>query len=157
MNLNVEGWKWDTSIGNMMKNMLKIQGSIAPRALINIGNFINVMGFPGLIHIQGLSSCNINIAWNKYSVDCCICIPSTLYFNCWTHFCAWFLPDPVILPVPIPASSLTENLTLFFIFGFLYVCDYSLFRNLWCTYYFHFYERLLTMSMIWCKKIPPLF
>ena len=41
------------------KYATKIQGSIAPHALMKTRYFINVTGFPGLIHQQGLVSCNI--------------------------------------------------------------------------------------------------
>ena len=66
----------------MKKDATKRRGSIAAHALIKTRNFINVMGFPGLIQKQGLSLCNINIVWSKYSVDSCICLPLTLYFTC---------------------------------------------------------------------------
>ena len=58
------------------KYATKRKGSIYPCALIKIRNFITVMGFSGLIHREGLASCNINIIWNKDSVDCCVCLPS---------------------------------------------------------------------------------
>ena len=45
----------------MKKYATKIQGSIAPRALIKTGNFITVMDFTGLIQRQGLASWNMNI------------------------------------------------------------------------------------------------
>ena len=28
-----------------------------------------------------------------FTVDWCVCLPSFHYSTCWTHFCAWFIPD----------------------------------------------------------------
>ena len=64
------------------KDATKSKGCIAPHALIKIGVFIIIMGFPGLIYGQGISSWNINILCHNVSVDCCVCIPSVLYFTC---------------------------------------------------------------------------
>ena len=62
MSLTMSGLEEDTVVGNMMeKDATKIQGSIAPHALIKTRNFITVMGFPGLIPRRGLASWNINI------------------------------------------------------------------------------------------------
>ena len=47
------------------KYATKREGSIDPRDLINKRKFINVMGFPGLIHIQGLYLWNIIIVYSK--------------------------------------------------------------------------------------------
>ena len=71
MVLNLAGQKEDIALENTMKNdATKRQGYIAPLAMIKTRNFITVMSFTGLIQRQGLSSWNINIVWNKYSVDC---------------------------------------------------------------------------------------
>ena len=64
------------------KSDTKRRGSITPRAMIKTRNFINVMGFTGLIQRQVLASWNINTVQKKYSVDCCVCFPSILYFTC---------------------------------------------------------------------------
>ena len=99
MSLTTTGWKEDTDIGNTMKkDATKIRGSIDPRDLIKTRNFITVMIFPGLIHRQGLASCNIKTICTKYSVDWCVCIPSILYFTWRTHFCDCFLRVPLINP-----------------------------------------------------------
>ena len=99
ISLTVSGQKYDTDLGSMIKKMLrKDGGSISPCALINTRNFITVIGFLVLIQRRVISSWNINIVWRKYSVDCCVCLPSILHFTCWTHFCACFLPVPLITP-----------------------------------------------------------
>ena len=59
----------------------KRHGSIAPHALIRARKFIIVVGFPGIIQIQGLVYWNINTMCHSVSVDCCVCIPSILYFT----------------------------------------------------------------------------
>ena len=64
------------------KDASKIQGSIAPHALMKTGDFIIVMGFPRQIQRQGLASWNINALCHNVSVDCCVCLPSILYFTC---------------------------------------------------------------------------
>ena len=93
------GWKDDTDLGNMMKkDATKRLGSIDPHDLIKIINFTTVMSFPGLIQRWGLASWNINIVCTKYSVYWCFCLPYIFYFNCWTHFCACFIPVPLITP-----------------------------------------------------------
>ena len=54
------------------KYATKIQGSIAPYALIIKINFTIVVFVPGLVQIQGLNSCNINIICHIVLVDCCV-------------------------------------------------------------------------------------
>ena len=61
-----------------LKVATKIQGSIDPHALIRTRNSIIAMGFPELIQIKGLASCNINILCHHFSVDCCFFLPSIL-------------------------------------------------------------------------------
>ena len=89
---------WHCSGKHDEKYATKIWDCIAPRSLIKTGKFITVMGFPGLIKIWIIDSRSINILRNKGSLDCCVCLPSTLYFTCWTHFCACFIPVPLITP-----------------------------------------------------------
>ena len=69
-------------------------------------------GFPGLIQRWGLALRNIKIVRNKDSVDCCVCIPSILYFTCWTFF-AYFIPDPLITPCYNPHVWSAWNFDLF--------------------------------------------
>ena len=58
----MEGLKEDNYVGNMTKtDATKRQVYISPHDLIKTGNFITVMGFPGLIQRQGLASWNIKI------------------------------------------------------------------------------------------------
>ena len=64
------------------KDTTKIQGSIAPHEIMNTRYFIIFVGFPGLIQRQGLASWNINALCHNVSVDCCVFIPSILYFTC---------------------------------------------------------------------------
>ena len=66
----------------MKKYATKIQGSIATRALIKTRNSIIVMEFPGLIQIQGLTSCKNRHFMLQYSVYCFVFLPSILYFTC---------------------------------------------------------------------------
>ena len=54
------------------ENMLQKIGSIAPHPLINPINFVTVMGFPGIIYIWGIASCNINIVWPIFSWLTCL-------------------------------------------------------------------------------------
>ena len=103
MRLTLEGWKEDTSQGNMMrKDATKIRSSISPGALINTINVVTVLGFLWLIQRRGLASCNINILWNRYSVDWCVCLTSILYFTCLTSICDCFIPVPLITPCSNP-------------------------------------------------------
>ena len=64
----------------MKKDDTKRRGSIDPRVLINTGTFITVMGFPGLIQIQGLASRNINIYGTNIQLVFFF-LPSILYFT----------------------------------------------------------------------------
>ena len=83
MNLSKLECTDDTALVNMVKkDATKIQDYIAPHAIIRTRNFIIVMGFPGLVQRQGLTSWNINILCHILSVDCCVCIPFVLYFTC---------------------------------------------------------------------------
>ena len=61
MILKITGWKEDTALVNMTKNMLKKRGSTAPRALIKTSNVITVMVFQGIIQRRGLALCKIKI------------------------------------------------------------------------------------------------
>ena len=65
-------------------------------------NFITDMGFPGFIQKGVLASWNINIVWNKDSFYWCVCLPYIIWFTCWTHFCACFLPVLFITPCSNP-------------------------------------------------------
>ena len=60
------------------KYTTKIQGSIAPHAMIIKRDFIIVMVFPGLFQRQGLDSWKTNIICHNFSVDCCVCLTSIL-------------------------------------------------------------------------------
>ena len=101
--LTTAGLQEDTALGNMMKKRRhKRHGSITPRAMIKTRNLTTVMGFLGLIPRWGLAPWNINIVWNKDSVGFCVYLPSILYFTCCTHFCACFLPVPLITPCSNP-------------------------------------------------------
>ena len=62
--------------------MLEMRGYIAPLALINTRDLINVVGFSGQIQRLGIASWNIKIVLNKYSADCCVCLPSVVNFTC---------------------------------------------------------------------------
>ena len=63
--VTVAWWKEDTALGNNTQNDTKKRVSIAPRDLIKTIKCINVIGFPGLIQRQWISSWNINILRNK--------------------------------------------------------------------------------------------
>ena len=115
ISLTVSGWKEDTASGNTMKkHATKRQGSIAPRALIKTRNFIIVMCFPGLTQRQVLPYWGINILCHNFSVYCCVCLPSILYFTCWTRFVLILFLFYWSLPVISHMSALIENLTLYY-------------------------------------------
>ena len=137
----------------------KKRSYIHPRSLIKKRNFITVMVFPGLFQIQGLSSWNINIVWNKYLADCCVYIPSIIYFSCWTRFCACFLTFPFITPC---SNSYVRydwnfNLVSFFFVDCFTACDDIPVIQLSYTDYIYAYNRILKMGMTQSKKIPPIF
>ena len=94
-------------------------------------------GFLGILQRQGLVSCNINIICHNVLVDCCVCLPSILYFTCWTFF--FFLPVSLI------------NHCIVFV-DYLNACDDIPFRQLICTGHIHAYDRQLKKGVIWCKK-----
>ena len=73
--LTIAGWKEDIALGNMMKNMLQ-KSSAAPRDPIKTRKVITAMGLPGLLQIQELASCKINIICNRDSVYWCVFLPS---------------------------------------------------------------------------------
>ena len=95
------------------KDATKRQGSIAPHALIITRNFIIVMGFPGLVQRQGLASWNINILCHNFSVGCWFCLPSVLYFTCWTCFVIFFFLFHLSLPVIYHMYTLIGYLILY--------------------------------------------
>ena len=64
------------------KDATKRHGSIVPHALIRTWNFIIVMVFTGLIQRKGIASWNINVLCQNVPVDCCVYLPSILYFTC---------------------------------------------------------------------------
>ena len=124
LSLTMAGWKEENALGNMVnKCAAKIKGFIDPRALINTGNFIIAINFPGLVQRQLLASWNINIIWNKGSAYFCDCIHSILYFNRLTRFCGFFLPVPLITPCSIPYVWFAWNfdLVLFLLTVLIYV------------------------------------
>ena len=122
VSLTVSGWKEYTAVSKMMiKCAIKRQGYIYPRALIKKINSITVMGFPGWIQRQGLASWNVNIICHNFSVYCCVCIPSILYFTCWTRFVLVFFLFHWLLPVIFHMSALIEMST-FYCFCWLFEC-----------------------------------
>ena len=120
--LSKVGRKEDTALGNTVKQYAtKIQGSIATHALIRTRSFIIIMGFPGLVHRQGFASWNINIPCHNFSVDCCVCLPSILYFSCWTCFVLVFLLFRWSLPIIYHMSDLVDYL-IFYCFCWMFEC-----------------------------------
>ena len=103
------------------KDATKRRGSIAPLALTKTINFITVMDFPGLFQGRGLYSWNIKIVCNKYSVNFFACIPYIIYFTRWTHFCACFIPVPLITTCSHPYVCSASNLNLYYFF-WLFEC-----------------------------------
>ena len=142
MCLSLVGYVEDTAVGHTIKkDATKRQGYIFPHDLIRTWNFIFIMGFPGLIQRKVLSSWNINVLCHNVSVDCFVCLPSILYFTCWTRFVLVFFlfhwsPSCII------------------IFYCLNACDNSPVRNLSFTDHIHSFNRLPNMGMIRCKKNP---
>ena len=53
----------------MEKDARKRLSSLSPCDMIKKRNFINVLGFPGLIQRRGLNSWSIKIVWDFFSVD----------------------------------------------------------------------------------------
>ena len=106
--------------------------------------FIIAVGFPGSIQRKLLTYWNINVLCHNVSVDCCDCLPSILYFTCWTPFVVVFflfhwLPSCIVFV------------------DCLNVCEDSLVIQLIWTDHLHAYNRLLKTGMIWCKKNSPHF
>ena len=148
MILTTAGWEEVTALGNMMnKYSTKIQGSIAPYALIKTRNFITVMGFPGSIQRQGLASWNIKIIQKKYLVHFCACIPSIIYFTCWTHVVIVFFLFHLSLLVIIHMSAMIDNLTLC-CFCWLFEC--MLWQSFWLPATLEGYRRWLGDGLPWC-------
>ena len=136
------------------KDAKKRQGSIVPHALIRTINFIIFMVFPGLFQIHWLASWSINIICNNFSVDCCVCLPFTLCFTCWTRFVLFLLPVPLITPCNITYVCSDWLFDIVFLFNYLNECDNIPVWKLSCNDHLHAYTRLLKMGMIWCKKTP---
>ena len=86
-------------------------------------NFYYCHGFSGLIQRHGLDYWNISSICQKISVDCCICLPSTLYFTCWNCFVIVFFLFHLSLPVIYHMSALIEILILY--------CYCWLFKFIW--------------------------
>ena len=135
----------------MKKYATKRRGSIAPRALIKTRKFITAMGFTVLVQRGIIASYNIIIVWNKYSVDCCVCLPYTLYFILQNRFFACFILFPLIPPCYNPYVCSDWLFDIVFL-DCLNACDDSPVKHLNCTGHIYAYNRLLKMGMIWCKK-----
>ena len=102
------------------KYSTKRQGSVASHALIRTRNFIIVIGFSWLIQRQGLYSWNIKIICHNFSVNP-FCLPSILYFTCWTLFLFVFFLFCWSLPVLYHMSDLIGILILY-CFCWLFEC-----------------------------------
>ena len=105
------------------KYATKRQGSIAPHALIKTRYFILFIGFPGLFQRQGLASWNINILCHNVLFDCCVCLPSILYFTCWTCFVLVFFLFHWSLPLIYHMSDIIDYFILYWVFYCLDSCD----------------------------------
>ena len=134
--------------------MKKRKGFIAPHALIKTRDFIIVMGFPGLVQIQGLDYWNINALCHNFLVDCCVCLPSILYFALWACFVLVLFLFYWSLPVIYHCMLLLIVLSCIVFVDCFNACDDRQLRQLTCTGHLHEYNRQLKKGMIWCKKTP---
>ena len=139
------------------KKILQKKGSIAPSALKETINSINVVGFLGMIHRWELTSLNINFVWPMFQlIDVFVYLP---YFTLSIEiiFVLVFLLLHWSPPVPIILNALIEILNLCHFIDFLNACNDRNVRHISCTNHLHAYNRLLKMGMIWWKKLPQLF
>ena len=84
------------------KDTTKRKDYINPHALIRTRSFIIVVGFTGLVKIQGLSYCNINILCHKFFCWFFCLSPFHPLLYLLNFFCACFLPITLIAPCNIP-------------------------------------------------------
>ena len=140
---------WYCSRKRDEKYSTKGRGYISPRDMINIRDFITVMGFTVIIQIRGISSWDINTLWPNFQLI--NVFASLIYFN---------LPVEIIFVIFSYFSiylSLFQSLCLiwlkfWFFLNCLNTCDDRPVRQIICTDHLQAYDRLLDMDMIWCKN-----
>ena len=89
------------------------------------------------------------------SVGWCVCLSSTLYFNCWTRFCGfsyYYIDNNLFQSLCLPCLE-------FWRFFVLIDClntynEIPIIQILFTDYLFS-YNRHLKMSIIWCKNRSP--
>ena len=107
------------------------------------------MGSSGLVQIQRIDSCNINILCHNVSVDCCVLFHFHTLLYLLNLFCAFFLPVPFITPCNIPYVCYDLLFDIFVVvFDCLNACDNSPVRHLSFTRHIHSYNRLLKRGVI---------
>ena len=113
------------------------------------------MGFTGIIQIQGISPCNINITWKKYSFYCCVCLPPSFYLPVEIVFVILLFLFHYLLFQSLYLICLKYWPCIVFV-DYLNACGEIPARHIICTEHLHAYNSLLKMGMIWCKNHPPL-